>query len=131
MSKWVVAVVSVVALAGAGSAWGAPSRPAAGIVVKVGQSRTFAAGALRPGETVRCVDEGHVLSVEAPGSPAISNGTVWTQSGTRHFHLHVTVKKGGGYVVDCGPGGFHFAPAVAGEQHQPATHRPPDWYLIA
>jgi hypothetical protein len=131
MSKWVVPVVSVVALVAAGSAWGALSRPAVGIVVKVGQTRTFAAGALRSGETVRCADDGHVLSVEAPASPAISNGTVWTQAGTRHFHLHVTATNGGGYVVDCGLGGFHFAPAVAREQHHPATRKQPDWFLIA
>jgi hypothetical protein len=131
MRKWVVAVVSVVALMAAGSAWGAPSRPADGIIVKAGQKRTYVRGAIRPGETVRCADDGHVLSVEAPDSPAISNGTVWTQAGTRHFHLHVTVKQGGGYVVDCGVGGFHFAPAAAREQHQAPTHRPPDWFLIA
>jgi hypothetical protein len=81
--------------------------------VKVGQTRTFGAASLRPGETVRCVNNGRVLSVEVPASPAISNGTVWTQPGTTHFHLHVTAQKDGSFVVDCGLGGFHWAPLVA------------------
>jgi hypothetical protein len=117
MGKWIIAVPCVVGLAAAGSAWAAPPHMSRAVVVKLGQTRSFAAARLRPGETVRCVDSGHVLSVEAPASSAISNGTVWTQGGATRFHLHVTAEKGGGFVVDCGPGGFHWAPvAVAGKK---------------
>jgi hypothetical protein len=66
-----------------------------------------------------------VLSVDAPASTAISNGTVWTQPGTTHFHLHVTAKAGGGYIADCGLGGFHWKTAGAGTR----SRRPADWYL--
>jgi hypothetical protein len=127
MGKCIVAAASVFVLAAAGSAWAAgPSNAARAVVVKVGRSHVLAAGTLRPGETVRCVDHGRVLSVEAPASPAVSNGTVWTQAGATRFHLHVTAKKGGGYVVDCGPGGFHWVQAVPGNK---APRRPSDSFL--
>jgi hypothetical protein len=129
MGKCIVAVASVVALVAAGSAWAtAASTPPGTVILKVGQTERFAAARLRPGETIRCVNNGHVLSVEAPASPAISNGTVWTRAGTTHFHLHVTAEKRGGFVVDCGLGGFHWAPIAAGNK-QPK--QPPDWVLIA
>jgi hypothetical protein len=110
MGKYIVAVASVIGLAAAGPAWSA----APAVVLKVGQTERFAAARLQPGERVRCVNAGHVLSVDAPASSAISNGTVWTQPGTTHFHLHVTAKAGGGYIADCGLGGFHWRTAVAG-----------------
>jgi hypothetical protein len=127
MGKCIVAVACIVALGAAGSAWAAgPPSGSGPVVVKVGETRSFAASRLQPGERVRCINNGHVLSVDAPASSAISNGTVWTQSGTIHFHLHVTATKSGGYVVDCGLGGFHWAPiAAAGTK----LHRTTDSYL--
>jgi hypothetical protein len=129
MGKWIIAVPCAVGLAAAGSAWGAArlNVPRA-VVVEFGQTRVLAAARLRPGETVRCVNHGHVLSVEAPASPAVSNGTVWTEAGTTPFHLHVKAEKGGGFVVDCGLGGFHWAAVAAGNRH---PQRPTDSYLIA
>ena len=124
MGKYVLAVASLLGLAAAGSAWAAPTSNAPrAVVVEVGHARAFAAARLRPGERVSCVNHGHVLTVEAPASPAISNGTVWTRAGTTRFHLHVTAKRGGGYVVDCGLGGFHWAPALAAKEQpaQPAS----------
>jgi hypothetical protein len=130
MGKCVVAMVSVVALAAAGSAWGAPSRPPRAVVVNVGRTRAFTAAELRPGGTVRCVDGGHSLSLTAPPvSPATSVGTVWTQAGTRHFHLYVDVKSGGGYQVACGLGGSHWAPAV-GRPHRSTPARPSNPFLV-
>lgn len=125
MGKGIVVAASVVGLAAAaGSACAAaPSNVPRAVVLKVGQTQRFSAAKLRPGEKVRCAYEGHVISVAAPASSDISNGTVWTQPGTTHFHLHVTAKKRGGYVVDCGLGGFHWAPTVAGTSQ---THRPTD-----
>jgi hypothetical protein len=118
MGRYGVAVAcGVVGLFVVGSASAAPpSNAHRAVVVKVGHARAFSAARLRPGEKIRCVDAGHVLSVEAPASPAVSNGTVWTQPGTVRFHLHVTARKGGGYVVDCGPGAFHWAAVVAGDK---------------
>jgi hypothetical protein len=121
MGKCIVAVASVVGLAAAGSAWGA----APVVDLKVGQTHTYTAARLQPGEKVRCVNDGHVLSVEVPASPATSNGTVWTQPGTTHFHLHVTAKAGGGYTADCGLGGFHWRTALTGTRAQ----RPTNSYL--
>ena len=109
---------NTVLLATAGSAWGA----AHAVVLKVGQTQRFAAATLRPGERVRCVNDGHVLSVDAPASTAVSNGTVWTQPGTTHFHLHVTAKAGGGYTADCGLGGFHWNTTAAGTRPERSTH---------
>src|SRR5262245_42418406 len=127
MGRYGVAVAFAVGLFAAGSALAAPPSNARAVVVKVGHTRAFSAARLRPGEKVRCVDNGHVLSVEAPASPAVSNGTVWTQPGTARFHLHVTAKKkGGGYVVDCGPGGFRWAPIVARDKQ---LGRPADSFL--
>jgi hypothetical protein len=128
MGKWIVGATLVVGLAAAGSASATPSKAPAPVVVKVGQTRAFAPSRLRPGQRVQCVDDGHMLSIEAPSSPAISTGTVWTQAGTPHFHLHVTPVKAGGYVVNCGPGAIHWTPIAAGNKQA----RPPaDSFLIA
>ena len=115
-------------LAVAGSALGARANVPHVVVVKLGQTRSFAAARLRPGETVRCVNNDHVLSVQVPASPAVSNGTVWTQAGTTQFHLHVTAEQRGGFVVDCGLGGFHWAPVARGDK---PPQRPADAFLIA
>jgi hypothetical protein len=104
MGKRIVAFVSVLALVSATSAWGAPSTSPA-LVIKPGYKHTFTKIALRPGATVRCVDHGHALSVQAPAPPWLSAGTVWERAGTRHFHLWVDVKRGDGFVVQCGLGG--------------------------
>ena len=118
MSRCILAVACLVGLAVVGSAWGAV--PA--VVLKVGQSRSFTAARLAPGEKVSCVNHGHVLSVDAPASPAISNGTVWTQPGATHFYLHVTAKIAGGYTADCGLGGFHWKTATASTRPDRPTH---------
>ena len=99
-----VAVVSVLALVAAGSAFGASSKSPA-LVIKPGYKRTFTKLELRPGATIRCMDEGHVLTVQAPAAPWLSIGTVWERAGTRHFHPWVDVKPGDGFVVQCGLGG--------------------------
>jgi hypothetical protein len=124
MGKCIVAVASVVGLATAGSAWAAPTNAPRAVVLKVGETQRIGVARLRPGDEVHCVNDGHVLSVDAPSSRAISNGTVWTQAGTTHFHLHVTAKSGGGYVVDCGLGGFHWSPAVTGTRQPRRSTKP-------
>jgi hypothetical protein len=114
--------VAVVGLAAVGSAWGALAKAPAGIVVKVGLERAFTTSQLRPGTSVSCVDDGHVLSVTVPASRAVSTGTVWTQAGTRHFHLNVDARSGG-YVVSCGLGAIHWVAAPASATRQPAHVR--------
>ena len=111
MGKGIVAVVSVLALIAAEAALGASSTSPA-LVVKPGYHQTFTRGELRPGATVRCFDEGHVLSVQAPASPSIGAGAVWAKMGTRRFHLNVDVKPGEGFVVRCGLGGVYWAYSV-------------------
>ena len=123
MGKCIVAVASVVGLATAGSASAASTNAPRAVVLKVGQTQRIGAARLRPGDKVHCVNDGHVLSVDAPASRAISNGTVWTQAGTTHFHLHVTAKRGG-YVVDCGLGGFHWSPAITGTRQPGRSTKP-------
>jgi len=131
MGKYVVAVVSVAALAAAGSAWGAPQNSPGAIRIKVGHTRAFTAAELRPGRTVRCANDGHTLSVTVPvSSPATSIGTVWTQAGTRHFHLYVDARKGGGYQVGCALGGIHWATAGTRQQHHSTPRQAANSFLV-
>jgi hypothetical protein len=107
MGRSVVGIVSVVALAAAGSASAVPSKPPSALVLRVGPARAYTAAELRPGTRVTCVDSGRALSVTVPGSRFVGSGTVWTQAG-RRFHLNLDPRAGGGYLVRCGLGAVHW-----------------------
>jgi hypothetical protein len=109
-------LVSIAALVVVGSAWALPSKAPGPLVVKPGYSRAFARLDLPPGSIVRCVNEGHAISIQIPAPsiaearfPIISMGTVWTRPGTEHFHLHVVFERRS-YLVSCGLGGRPGAP---------------------
>lgn len=99
------------ALVIAGSAWAASSNPRSEAVIEVGQTRTFTVASLPAGASVRCVNQGHTLSLSVPpagSSPWQSQGTVWTKPGTQAFHLYLVDRHKHGYTASCGLGGFHW-----------------------
>lgn len=95
------------ALGLATAAWAEASKPGP-LVVKPGEERTFAAGALRPGSTVTCVDREHTLSVIVPTMPFDGTGSVWAKPGTQRFHLNVNINAARSAIVRCGLGGTHW-----------------------
>jgi nitrous oxidase accessory protein NosD len=107
MSKLILAVCAASALILVGAALGAPVRASTGVVVKIGETRTFTQTVLHPGATVKCTYRGHTLSVAAPTGYEEANGTAWT-TGKHRFHLYATAKPGHGFVVTCGLGGSHW-----------------------
>jgi hypothetical protein len=111
LRRWIVPVVSILAVACAGSAWSAPAKSRA-LVVKPGYDRLLTRAQLGAGAEIRCVDQGHVLSVRVPESPWTGNGALWARTGSRRFHLNVDVEPGRGYVVRCGLGGVYWAHPV-------------------
>jgi hypothetical protein len=115
VSKAIVAVVSVLALVSAGSAWGGLSKLPA-LIVKPGYRHTFTKAALHPGATVRCVDQGRTLSVQAPTAAGEANGAGWPRPGTRDrsiFTLNVDAATSQAFVVTCVRGGIHSALVTA------------------
>ena len=108
MSRFILAVCVGFSLLIASSAWAAPVKSTGGIAVRVGESRIFSSGVLRPGETIKCTYRGHTLYVTAPTGRREGNGAVWPVSPTKNlFHLNVNAKTGG-YAVACGVGGVHW-----------------------
>ena len=105
MSRAVLAALTVCALVLAGAAWGAPVKPSRGIVVKVGERRSFTRTELRPGAIVRCTYRGHALSLPAPAGVQEGGGVVWPGAQAQRFYLNVIGKPGGAYAVTCGLGG--------------------------
>jgi hypothetical protein len=115
VSKVVLAVVAVLALVSAASAWGATSKSPV-LVVKPGYRHTFTKVALHPGATVRCVDQGRTLSVQAPTAAGEANGAGWPKPGTRDrsiFTLNVDAATSQTFVVTCVRGGYHSALVLA------------------
>ena len=104
MGRAILGVVTVCALVLAGAAWGAPAKISSGIVVKVGQTRSFARTELRPGAIVKCTHRGHSLSLAAPAGRQEGNGVAWPGGQAQGFHLDVIGKPGGAYAVTCGLG---------------------------
>ena len=105
MSRAILAALTVCALVLAGAAWGAPVKSSSGIVVKVGERRSFARTELRPGAIVKCTYRGHSLSLAAPAGVQVGGGVVWPGAQAQGFHLNVIGKPGGAYAVTCGLGG--------------------------
>ena len=87
------------------AACGAPAKPSRGIVVKVGERRSFTRTELRPGAIVRCTYRGHALSLPAPAGRQEGGGVVWPGAQAQGFYLNVIGKPGGAYTVTCGLGG--------------------------
>ena len=104
MRRALLAALTVCALVLAGAAWGAPAKPSSGIVVKVGERRSFTRTELRPGAIVRCTYRGHALSLPAPAGIQEGGGVVWPGA-AQGFYLNVIGKPGGAYTVTCGLGG--------------------------
>jgi hypothetical protein len=104
MTKFVLAPLMLAALVLAGAAWGAPATFSKGIVVKVGERRSFTRTELRPGATVKCTYRGHSLSLTAPTGKLQANGATWPGLTTSGFYLNVIGKPGGAYKVTCGLG---------------------------
>ena len=96
-----LAGVAGAALILAGSAWSAPAR---GIVVKVGEQRSFTRAELRPGSSVKCSYRGHSLSLLAPAGKQEGDGAAWPGAQRQGFYLNVIGKPGGSYAVTCGLG---------------------------
>ena len=104
MSRAILAALTVCALLPAGAAWGAPSKASTGIVVKVGERRSFTRTELQPGAIVRCRYRGHSLSLTAPAGLK-GSGAAWPGVRAQGFYLNVIAKPGGAYAVTCGLGG--------------------------
>jgi hypothetical protein len=104
MTRAVLAALTLAALVLAGAALGAPTTFSKGIVVKVGERRSFTRTELRPGATVKCTYRGHSLSLPAPPGKLQANGATWPGLQTRGFYLNVIGKPGGAYSVTCGLG---------------------------
>jgi len=94
------------ALALVGSAAAAPAE----VVLRVGESHAFTGTTLWAGAAVKCVHEGHILSLSNPrnASPWLAQGAVWTTPGARAFHLYLTAEPFGRYEASCGIGGSHW-----------------------
>jgi hypothetical protein len=103
MTRIVLAAFTLTALVLAGTAWGAPATFSKGIVVKVGERRSFTRAELKPGATVKCTYRGHWLSLPTPGTLQ-ADGATWPGLQTRGFYLNVIGKPGGKYAVTCGLG---------------------------
>jgi hypothetical protein len=104
MSRAVLATVMACALGMAGAAWGASAKSSAGIVVKVGERRSFTRTELRPGAIVNCKYRGHSLSLAAPAG-TLGDGIAWPGAQAQGFYLNVIGKPGGAHLVTCGLGG--------------------------
>jgi hypothetical protein len=105
MSRAILAALAVCALSLTGAAWGAPAKPSTGIVVKVGERRSFTRSELRPGAIVKCTYRGHALSLPAPLGTQEGGGVASPGAQTNGFYLNVIGKPGGAYTVTCGLGG--------------------------
>jgi hypothetical protein len=105
MSRAILAALTVCALVPAGAAWGAPAKPSKGIVVKVGDRRSFTRTELRPGAIVQCTYRGHALSLPAPAGTQEGGGVAWPGARANGFYLNVIGKPGDAYTVTCGLGG--------------------------
>jgi hypothetical protein len=105
MSRAILAALTVCALVLAGAAWGAPAKFSNGIVVKVGEKRSFTRTELRPGAIVKCTYRGHSLSLAAPARLQVGGGVAWPGAQAQGFYLNVIGKPGGAYAVTCGLGG--------------------------
>jgi hypothetical protein len=105
MSRAILAALTACALVLAGAAWGAPAKSSSGIVVKVGERRSFTRAELRPGAIVKCTYRGHSLSLPAPAGVQEGGAAVWPGAQAQRFYLNVIGKPGGAYRVTCGLGG--------------------------
>ena len=105
MRRAILAALTAGALVLAGAAWGAPAKLSSGIVVKVGERRSFTRTELRPGATVKCTYRGHSLSLAAPARLQVGGGVAWPGAQAQGFYLNVIGKPGGAYAVTCGLGG--------------------------
>lgn len=105
MSRAVLVALTACAVVLPGAAWGAPAKFSSGIVVKVGERRSFARTELRPGSIVKCTYRGHSLSLAAPAGVQVGGGVAWPGAEAHGFYLNVVGKPGGAYAVTCGLGG--------------------------
>jgi hypothetical protein len=105
MSRAILAALTACGLILAGAASGAPAKSSSGIVVKVGERRSFARTELRPGAIVKCRYRGHSLSLPAPAGIQQGGGVAWPGGQAQGFYLNVIGKPGGAYTVMCGLGG--------------------------
>jgi hypothetical protein len=105
MRRAILATLTVCALVPAGAALGAPAKLSSGIVVKVGERRSFTRTELRPGAIVKCTYRGHSLSLAAPAGVQVGGGVASPGARAQGFYLNVVGKPGGAYAVSCGVGG--------------------------
>jgi hypothetical protein len=105
MRRATLAALTVCPLVLAGAAWGAPPTSSSGIVVKVGERRSFTRTELGPGAIVKCTYRGHSLSLAAPAGLQVGGGVAWPGARAQGFYLNVIGKPGGAYAVSCGLGG--------------------------
>jgi type VI protein secretion system component VasA len=97
-----VAAVASLALAGAAAA-----QSKSVLVIKIGQSRTYAASRLHTGTTIKCAYRGQTLTLTVPSKPFLGEGTVSNGSMKVRFNLGITRTKSGAYYVSCAHGGHH------------------------
>jgi hypothetical protein len=105
MSRAILAALTVCALVPAGAAWGAPAKLSSGVVIKVGERRSFSRTELRPGAIVKCTYRRHSLTLAAPAGVQVGGGVAWPGARAQGFYLNVIGKPGGAYAVTCGLGG--------------------------
>ena len=105
MTRAILAALTLFTLVPAGAAWGAPATFSKGVVVKVGERRSFTRAELRPGATVKCAYRGHSLSLTVPAGRLEGDGAAWPGAPRQGFYLNVIGKPGGAYAVTCRLGG--------------------------
>ena len=76
------------------------------VVIRIGQSHTYLASQLHPGQTITCGFRGRTLTVTVPSKRFMSEGTVTSGSMKKRFNLGMTRTKTGAYYVSCARGGY-------------------------
>jgi len=106
MRRSILAGFVLTALALVGSAAAAPAE----VVLRVGESHAFTRTTLPAGAAVKCVNDGHILTLSnsRKASPWLGQGAVWTMPGARAFHLYLAAEPFGRYEASCGIGGSHW-----------------------
>ena len=109
MSRPSLALATVITFALIGSAWATAALTAKRVVVRVGESRTLTKAQLRSGTIVSCSFGEHTLTVPTPSGSETGGGALWPGTSAARFHLNISAKTGGGYLVRCGRGGSHWS----------------------
>ena len=76
--------------------------------LRLGETRLFASGELRPGDKIACVGHGKRVTAAVPGSvvSSTSDGTrtlvvSWNSNWVRGLRLDISTRPHGSYVIAC------------------------------